>query len=120
MFYQDTFYHTKRLSLKKKKELLEDAKSRCQQWMVDACECWQRVPIKMSWEDIIAKLDKSCHFVFIHRKGYDEHDPEMGSEWFLETGFCTMAKHPEYFLWVNCDQKEIPYFVEKYKLNQML
>ena len=73
---------------------------------------------KMNWEDIMAKLDKSCHFVFIHRKGYDEHGSEVGSEWFLETGFCTMAKHPEYFLWVNCDQKEIPYFVEKYNFQK--
>ena len=118
MYHHDIFYHTSKLTLKKKKELLEEAKERSIQWMVDVHESWQRVPIKMSWEDIMAKLDKKCHYVFIHRRGYDEHGPEIGSEWFLEIGFCTMADNPDYFLWVNLDQKEIPYFVEKYNLTK--
>ena len=116
--YQDIFYHTEQLSLKKKKELLEDAKEKSFQWMVDVLDVYQsrqRVSIKMNWEDIMAKLDKKCHYVFIHRRGYDENE----SEWLVETGFSTMGNGPDYFLWVNCDQKEIPYFIEKYKLTQM-
>jgi IS4 transposase len=115
MYHYDTFYHTKQLSIKRKKELLNEAKEKCFRWSVDKNELWVRVPVEMSWEDILAKLDKSCHFVFIHRKGYEE-DQHGGDRWLLEIGFSTMAGVPDYYLWVDLDEKEIPYFVEKYQL----
>ena len=117
----DEFYNTHGLTLIQKKEILKDALDCSSDWHVDildARKSWQRQKIEMSSEEILKKLDKDCHFVFIHRKGFKgvESGKPLQGEYQLEIGFCTMREEPSYFLWINCDQKEILYFVEKYKL----
>ena len=73
----------------------------------------------MSFEEVIKIFKetkrKNLHIVFIHRRGYENWG------YYLEIGFCTMDNHTEngdIFLWIECQEKEIPYFVEKYKLNR--
>ena len=85
-----------KLTLKQKKELILAAKAVCFEWWVDILDCsksWYRQKTDMSFEDIMKKFDKTCHFIVIHRN--------FGRENHIEVGFCTMGKGPDYFLWIN-------------------
>ena len=62
----------------------------------------------MSFEDILKKLDSSCHFFIIHRRGHSTPP-------FLEIGFKTM-KERTYFLWIRCSDEHVSFFVDKYLL----
>ena len=107
-YQQHQFYNTNDLSLSEKRVILREAKEKCFKWWVDDLPGMARRKIEMSFKDILKKLDSSCHFVIIHRKGYS--DP-----WFLEIGFTTM-KEKTYYLWICCDEEHIPFFIKKYKL----
>ena len=101
------FYPTQRLSLEQKKKICEWAKENSYKWCVDQLDCsksFMRQPVEMSFEDIMAKLDDTCHFVIIHRN--------LGSEDYLEVGFSTMVEQVDYFLWIFLDKKYC-YEVEK-------
>jgi hypothetical protein len=113
MYKPDTFYKTEHLNIDEKKELLSWSKDKSFKWWVDkldVSESWARQKIDMSYNEVITKLDDSCHFVVIHRKGYNEH-------YYLEVAFCTLAKKPEYYLWINCEEKYVKEIVQKFKLN---
>jgi hypothetical protein len=111
-YIYDIFYNVKDLSLDDKKNLLEEALIRSYEWRVDILESFQRQKIEMKFEDIIKKLKSDSHFIFIHRRGYKNSG---WGKWRLETGFRTFSA-PDHFLWIWCEEEEIPYFVEKYKL----
>ena len=39
----------------------------------------------------------------------------------IETGFCTMTEESgDYFLFIDLDTKYLDFFIEKYKLNELL
>jgi len=111
-YTHDIFYDVKDLSFVDKKNLLEEALTKSYEWRVDILESIQRQKIEMSFEEIIKKLTFDSHFIFIHRRGYKNSGWE---KWRLETGFRTFSML-DYFLWIWCEEEEIPYFVEKYKL----
>jgi hypothetical protein len=88
------FYDIQKLKIADRKKIISDAFAVNDTWRVDELDCsksWRRQPIEMSFEDIMKKFDKSCHFTVIHRKDFSE---EYG-----EVGFCTMSD-PSYFLWI--------------------
>jgi len=122
-YEQDIFYETKGLDLDTKKDLLRYALENCDRWNVDildARKSWQRQSIEMSFEDIIEKLDRDCHFVFIHRRGFKNSSgkPMGNHEYVLEIGFSTMKGEPTYYLWIFCDEKKLPEFLIKYHLEK--
>lgn len=110
----DIFYDINRLSLKKKEALLREAKEKATRWWVDSLDCtksYSRQTVEMPFDEVMKKLPGSL-CVFIHRRGYEDW------EWCLETGFRTMT-NPDYFLWIDVDQKEIEGLVKKYGLKVM-
>lgn len=124
-YEQDIFYETKGLDLDAKKELLRYALENCDRWNVDVLDArksWQRQSIEMSFDDILEKLDRDCHFVFIHRRGFRNSSgkPMGDKEYIIETGFSTMRGEPTYYLWVYCDENKLPEFVEKYCLKKRI
>jgi hypothetical protein len=72
IYHQNIFYDCDHLSIEQKKELLIDAKDKCYEWWVDEKPSIQRIKIEMPFDEILTKLDDTCHFVFIHRKGYED------------------------------------------------
>ena len=64
----------------------------------------------MSFENIMGMFDNKCHFVVINR-AERPLEPEHG-----EIGFCTMAKDPDYFLWINIVIKDLKLLIDKYNL----
>jgi len=110
-YNQDIFYDINRLSLKKKEALLREAKDKSIRWWVDSRDCAKllyRQTVEMSFDEVMKKMPGAL-CVFIHRRGYENW------EWYLETGFRTMTS-PDYFLWIDTNQKEIDRLVKKYKL----
>ena len=104
------FYDIEKLKLADRKKIINDAFAVNDTWRVDELDCsksWRRQPIEMSFEDIMKKFDKSCHFTVIHRKDFSE---EYG-----EVGFCTMSD-PSYFLWIYLPIPELDKLVFKYSL----
>ena len=74
-YHYDIFYDTFKLSLEKKKEILLEAKRLSFDYQIDKLDCnvslaRQEAP-EITWEDMIEKLSNSCHFVIIHRRGYE-------------------------------------------------
>jgi hypothetical protein len=87
-------YNVSNLTFEEKKQLLLRAKAVCQNWWVDILDCaksYSRQEIEMSFEEILGKFNKDCHFAVVHR-----HLPPV--ENYLEIGFSTFAD-PSYFLW---------------------
>jgi hypothetical protein len=122
-YEQDIFYETKVLDLEQKKDLLRFAMKNSKSWNVDildARKSWQRESIEMSFDDILAKLDDDCHFVFIHRRGFKTSSgkPLSNCEYAIETGFCTMRGDPAYYLFIFCDEKKLSKFITKYHLEK--
>ncbi len=101
--------------------ICRDAKSKSYYWWVDKLPGTTRERIEMSFDEILKYLhtDK-IHFSIVHRRGFD-HWNKAGdfNQWHLEIGFCTMTrnhKDGDLFLWINLDEKHIPYFIKTYKL----
>ena len=121
-YSQHVFYTSKSLGLKKKKAILEDAYQKCYEWWVDELDCsisYTRRKIEMSFVEIMKMLDKKSHFVIIHRRGFtpeDQNNIQDPYRWYLEIGFCTMVPEVNHYLWIQCEQDLLPYFIEKYKL----
>lgn len=117
-YIQDVFYNTDHLTIDDKIQLCRDGYGKCYEWWIDKLDCsisWGRQKIEMSLDDILKKLDNSCHFVVIHRKGYEENKDIDIWKWNLEIGFCTM-ENISHYLWIKIEETEIPYFINKYKL----
>lgn len=121
-YHRDIFYNVSDFSLEKKEQLCREAKEKCYEWWVDELVGIQRQRIRMGFEEMMKKLyDKGFHhFVFIHRKGYEDwKDPKCSwsnHSWCLEIGFVSGIN----YLWIYLKEEEIPYFVEKYNLKPML
>lgn len=107
----------KHLSLKEKEQLLREAQALSSKVLIDEKdEHYRRVPSGLTFEEMIQKMDKKCHYVFIERKILpDPEDP------YLEVGFCTMGKPfpGDWFLWIYLDRSHLEYFVDKYKLTPL-
>lgn len=105
-------YDTRELSVDQKKDYCRKAKEICYEWWVDKLDCREsffRQKVEMTFEEIIEMLDNSSHFTIIWRHRVDQEN-------FLEVGFCTIAKEPEYFLWIKVDKKHIPEFTQDLSL----
>jgi hypothetical protein len=74
----------------------------------------------MSFEDVMKKFDMSCHYVIIHRKGYEYKPQHEMWKWKVEIGFSTMRGAPSYYLFLFLEESELAYFLEKYKLNELV
>ena len=122
MYKHDIFYDTKHLSLKQKEELLRDAKERSYLWHVDKLDgARPRKRTDMTFEEVMKYL-KGSHFVFINRQGYLENKDKADNwrnDWCIETGFRSMTAI-DYFLFINCKEKHLDYFIKKYKLLKTL
>ena len=103
---QDIFYKVKK---KDWIPLLKDAKLFSYNVRVDIQKTWQRTASTYTFADCLEMLDESCHFVFIHRRFPD-------NEQHIETGFCTMAREHDVFLFVDFDIKYKQQFIDKYNL----
>jgi hypothetical protein len=118
-YSQHLFYDRDRLSLKKKKEIINWAIERSYEWWVDKLDCsesFSRQKIDMSLDEIISKLDKKCHFVIIHRRGFAPRSPDdKYRRWYLEVGFTTMTPI-SYYLWIKCDESFVPKIIEEFDL----
>ena len=116
----DLFYNTKKLTLTSKRKLLLEAKSLCYKWWADVLteDSWVRHKIDLPFDIVMKQLSGECHYIFIHRndkyKLYDDDRKE-----YLETGFCTLGKTPEYFLWILLDIKHIKPLIKKYGLKPL-
>lgn len=117
-YVPNVFYDTDHLTLAQKLEMLRDAHADAFEWWVDELDVSKssaRRKVEMSFEDILAKLDQKCHFVFIHRKGYEERKDDDWGRWYLEAGFCTMTG-VSYYLWTKVDEKLLEKYTTKYEL----
>ena len=122
-YIQDVFYGLSHLSIKELKELFKEAKDLSKFWQVDILKSFYRESTDMSFENILKKLDKNSHIVFIHRKGWiDENgNPKRYRGWEIETGFRSWDKENkyDYFLFIFLDEKNLDHFIEKYKLREL-
>jgi hypothetical protein len=110
-YQRDVFYDIQALPLKRRIQLLKDVKGLCESWWVDTLDgtSAHRKKVEMGFEEALGKAAKNTLFVFIHRRGYRNWG------YYLEAGFRTLTS-PDYFLWINADEKEIDGLVKKYKL----
>ena len=104
-------------------EICRDAHSKCFNWWVDDQPSWTRRKIDMSLDDVLKFLyTRKIHFTIVHRRGYEKWNVEGGfDKWHIEIGFCTLDRKDEngdIFLWIEVDDKYLPYFIETYKLEQ--
>ena len=102
----DLFYKVDQLSLKKKKELLKDVYQKSYEHRVDALlpGSWSRQQIDMPFNEIMLKLKKDSHFVFIHRRGFKG----LHGEYLVEAGFV----EDSHYLWLFCKEELLEYFVK--------
>jgi hypothetical protein len=72
----------------------------------------------MSFDTILEKLKDNSHFVFIDRRGFKKSDgkPQEG-EYILEIGFSESEDQKNYYLFLFCDRKEIPFFINAFQLS---
>ena len=123
-YTQDTHYTLKNLDSEQITELLEDAYLKSFNFRVDILDCrksWHRKEIKMSFKDIMNKVeDKNTFYIFIHRKG-DENAKNnkkvFPEEWCLEIGFRTMNS-PDYFLWLHLHEDKLDFYLNKYNIKK--
>lgn len=100
-------YKTRHLSLQEKKDLCIRAKEKAFHWHVDKLDCKEslrRQAIDMTFEDALAMMTERDHFVVIWRVRQDES--------YLEIGFSTIGKDPDYFLWINLKEELILEFTQ--------
>jgi hypothetical protein len=110
---RDVFYSMKHMSLKQKRELFQEAKELCNKCFIDEKdEKYRRIPSAVTFEEMLQKMDKNCHYVFIQRIERDYIEPH------LEVGFCTMgAPFPgDWFLFIYLECSHLEHFMNKYKL----
>ncbi len=117
----DVFFNVQNLSLEQKKRLLKMAYERKIGFHVDildAAVSFSRKPINMSFDTILEKLKDNSHFVFIDRRGFKKSDgkPQEG-EYILEIGFSESEDQKNYYLFLFCDRKEIPFFINAFQLS---
>jgi len=116
-YYPDIFYNTSSLLMGEKRIILHEAKEKCFNWRVDDQPSWTRREIKMPFANILKKLKKSCHFVIIHRRGYDNWKKDHYSHhWCLEIGFSETRGTNHHFLWILCEEEHLSHFIKKYNL----
>lgn len=121
-YLRDIFYKTSNLTVDEKIQLCKDGIEKSYKWWVDVLKPGKmaREKIDMSLNDILSKLDETCHFVIIHRRGYTSwNEPDSIFKWHLEIGFSTMYGVTNY-LFIEVNESEIPYFVDKYRLTSRL
>jgi hypothetical protein len=131
-YHTDKFYLIARnFSPHTWEEICRDAKEKCFNWWIDH-QPSNRETIDMDFDEIIKYLYiEKIHFSVIHRRGYEEwNTDDSWYKWHLEIGFCTMARtnklpttdidiKGDLYLWIKLDEKHIPYFIEKYNLEQL-
>ena len=113
---RDIFFNLNHLSLKDKENLFHEAKSLCLDFRIDEKdEHYRRVPSQVSFDEMLRKMDDSCHYVFIQRNCVMNWE-----EPYLETGFCTLgAPFPgDWFLFIRLKNSYLLHFIDKYKLTQ--
>jgi hypothetical protein len=108
------FFNVNHLSEDQRREILLRAKDKCYKWWVDVLDCkknWCRQQIDMSFEEIMAKFKRGCHFTMIQRQWYSPVAAHEGSfkSTYLEIGFSTFGQ-PDYYLWMELDSKYIEEF----------
>jgi hypothetical protein len=115
----DVFYDVSKLSILEKKKLLKHAAELAHNSnvRVDILTGWQREKITMSLSEILKKLKKNSHFVFIHRKGFLRNSGKpLEGEYQIETGFATMDAGPTYYLFIFMEERYLEEFIIKYNL----
>lgn len=131
-YHQDIFYYIARdFSPHTWEEICQEAKNRCYSWWIDHQPEWTRKTIEMDFDEVLKYLyTEKIHFSIIHRRGEESwNTDESWNKWHLEIGFCTLARkntlpttklniEGDLFLWINLDESHLPYFIEKYKLEQ--
>ncbi len=109
-----TFYDIHRLTMTKKKQLFKDSKKISYKCFVDVLDCEVSIARKstdMSFDEVMKKLDGSCHCVFIDR-GKDF----ITNMNYYEVGFCTMNRGADYFLFLLLKPENAKVIIEKYEL----
>lgn len=107
---RDTFYNTSGLTVYQRKSICYDAYECSTAWWVDKLDCkvsFLRQRVEMSYDDIIKKLARGCHFTVVHRSDIEEYG---------EIGFCTMSFEPDFFLWIITTVEDLNKIVMKYGL----
>jgi len=111
------FYKTKSLTLPLKVSLLQEAYAASTDYhfdFIDTAISMRRNRTYVRFEDAMKILDESCHFVVIHRRS------PYGDDEYGEVGFCTLARHPEYFMFIYIKLEDLEKLVERYKLEEMI
>jgi len=106
------FYNVSSLSVKDKIDILNNAITICRDWHVDILDTsksFARQKIDMTQKDILTKFSDKCHFVVIHRRGFEP-------EYFGEIGFSTFSS-PSYFLWIYLNEDIFSDLVKRFNLN---
>lgn len=119
-YYNDIFYRVDDLSLEDKIKIIDKAKELSFKWNVDVLDCavsWGRQRIDMSYDNIMKKFNDSCHFVVIHRRGYEDwKDKEhFDNRWCGEIGFSTMTGVSNY-LWVWLSEENLENLISIFNL----
>ena len=105
------FYKSYELSLNTQIEILNKAKEISTSWHVDILKSVYRETIEMTFEDIMSKFDKKCHFVIIKRE-----EPSIKLTRYGEIGFSTMGKGLDYFLWIFLTEEDLDNLLREYNL----
>jgi len=126
--FQDIFYDAYKYPLELKKEILKEALDKSYDWHLDYKDdigSFQRKLIEdATIEDALKYLDEKCHFVIIHRKGYDDWKDKkwFPNQWCIEIGYSTISRREDnktYYLFIDIDESYLDYFIEKYNLKKL-
>lgn len=122
-YQPNVHYDIHDLTMEQRVLLLREAKEDAFEWRVDVLDCSvssARQQVTMPFEEIMAKFDRACHFVVIHRRGYADRKTERDSmwHWHLEVGFCTMGLGNSYYLWLLLPEALVEKYTIKYNLTQ--
>lgn len=107
------FFNIHELSLKEKKELLNQAYEKSSSFWVDHLDCsksWSRVKVDMTYEEVVKKLEHSSHFTVILRKN------PMG-EVYGEVGF---VSNDSYYLWIILPEDKFMELVSDWNLKPIV
>jgi len=98
-YKQDIFYDVNNFSKEQQIDIMEYAKSVCEEWWVDELDCSRslaRKKIEMDWEkaiDYFRDAKSFCVFVIIQRRFLEPN--------YLEIGYRLVDKSRDLFLWIN-------------------
>lgn len=107
------FFNIRDLSLKSKKDLLNQAYAKSSSFWVDHLDCsksWSRVKVDMSYEEVLVKFEDSSHFTVILRNN------PMG-EVYGELGF---VSKDSYYLWIIVPEDKFMQLVSEWKLKPIV